>query len=284
MKKMVLVALLVFLGVGLVLTLKGSKVNHRQNFVIAADKEIYVLALDHEGQAASLLIFPPETWLPVVENYGYYQAGSLTGLDKLAHKDGELLRRSMEEFLAVPIDRLLTTKEFKPEVRAIADLFQGLRQIRLRLLVRKIKPEKLEVVDLAKVDFSRAELLPNGDQILKIDQSRLDELCQRLFAETEIKKENLSVSVLNATSFSGLAQAGSRYALNLGSQVIEVADWSQKSPNCQILAEEKLTHSRTYQRLKKTFDCRYGGKDKDSHRADLVLILGEDYFKKREGF
>lgn len=281
MKKIIFVAIFLFLAL---FALEIMKVENRQNFVIAKDKEIFVYSLDPKNKIASLLILPAETWLPVVENHGYYKAGSLLGLDSISGKKGELLTRSVEEFLAVPLDGFLVSWEFKPGVQEVANLFKGLKQTRMQLAVRKIKPEKMEIIDLGKFDVGENEALPDGDKILKIDQSRLDEISKKFFSDPEIRQENLTVSVLNATNFPGLAQAGSRYVANLGSQVVEVADWPEKIKICQLRAEKKLTKTRTYLRLKKTFSCAFGGEDKGGHRADLVLILAEDYLKKREGF
>lgn len=100
----------------------------------------------------------------------------------------------------------------------------------------------------------------------------------RFFKDSRVRGESLSVAVVNSTKHLGLAQFASTLIENCGGRVIKVADSEENILGCRVVTRENnRSYTRTW--LSLVFGCEEQYVPDDG-RADLTLILGEEYWKK----
>jgi len=110
-------------------------------------------------------------------------------------------------------------------------------------------------------------------------------LVNQLFKDEKIVQEDLAIAVLNGTTHFGLARKAARLITNIGGQVVEVGNIENLKSQilnlkCEIRSPKRLKNAYTIQKLMRAFDCRWGGEDLADHRAEAILILGEDYWSR----
>lgn len=153
----------------------------------------------------------------------------------------------------------------------------GAGKIDLRRLFWQAFRNRLKT-DLSKYDLF---LLLIKDFRLKNDRIKMIEGKPELaksFKDSRVRSESLSVAVVNSTKHIGLAQFASTLIENCGGRVIKVADSEENILGCRVVTRENnRSYTRTW--LSLVFGCEEQYAPNDG-RADLTLILGEEYWKK----
>ena len=166
--------------------------------------------------------------------------------------------------------------------------------LRLWLGFRNLRQDKINLINLGQTSASKQIDLSDGTKANKIDTERLELIMSQFFVDKKIKKEDLTVAVLNGTNHVGLANQAATLIKNIGSQVVAIGDMENgewRSPlrgipsewengECQIKSEKKYKNSYTIRKLNYIFDCHWEGVAMVGQRADVVLILGESYWEK----
>jgi len=278
---------------------------NRLNLVVES-QPLFVASLAPKENLTILLI-PDDTFIETIRGYGFYRIKSIYNLGQLEDRGGELLLGSTQEFLGVPLDGYALMENLKLKADQDEQMVKKLLLSQIwRLLksnqktnltawdlvmawwqLKKIRPSKISLINLDQLDVCSETTLADGSRAINVDPERLDQIVSQLFEDEKIGAEDLAISVLNGTSRPGLAKRGARLISNLGGRVVEIGGWRENVSGCELRGEKSTIKTYTAQKFKKIFDCQWTGEDLAGHRADLVVILGEDYwqmlFKKRGG-
>lgn len=226
-----------------------------------ASRPVSVVSFSPLGPSLVFLTFPPDAYVEVVHGYGNYLVESIYPLGELEGKGrgGDLLARSLQENLGVPLDGYLTTDNLK-EIKALLESKTNLSRWDLWRLwweARNVREDRVKLVKLDK----------------PLDPERLERIIGQYFVDEKIRREALAIAVLNATGQPGLATKEARIIKNLGGRIVGLGDIENEK--CQIASLQKYKNSHTVKRLVKIFGCPWSGENLFGQRADLVLILGE---------
>lgn len=267
----------------------------RLNFVFV-DREIELVSYDPPSAELTVLLIPSETLLETTRGYRIYRLEAIQALGDLEKKPG-LLMETLQENLAVPIDGWVETgdKEQRTEDRKGEILGQLAGQVfgkkvtnlsrwdlfRLWWQVRGLRFDKVKTVDLRQTGVLVSTTLPDSTPAWKIETNKFDLLIrnQKLFLESEIRKEKLNIEVLNGTSHPGLADRGSRIISNLGGTVVWVGNSERQYTQCEVRSGKDGKKSYTVIKITKIFNCDWKERNEEG-KADVAIILGESYWQK----
>jgi hypothetical protein len=276
--------------------------NSQINLVLAS-QPVTLVSFSPARGSLKILLIPDKTFIETTHGYGQYRVEALEGLGEL-EKRPSLLAESCQEFLGLPVDGWLgggrqemifsqTGEEGERQSKQTItnQLFQLIKKkeetnltrwdlFRLWRQISQVRFDKVSLIDLGKTSALLAKTLPDGTPGFEIDQNRLDNLLARYFQDEQLGEEGLSLEILNATDHAGLASQGARIITNLGGRVVGIKDWPSRSDQCQIRSKPERMGSYTLKRLAKIFACQLTSGDLGDSRAEAVIILGEDYWRK----
>ena len=275
---------------------------NRINFVLVS-QPILVVSLAPSEKIINIFSIPDQALIEVIHGYGYYRVKSIFALGEIEGRGGELLVGSLREYLGVLIDAYALNHElritnYESRIKkflkeCIISLLKGEGETnltkwdlaRLWWQINKVRPNKITLVDLGQTSASREVVLPDGTKAIEINSERIDRLVNQLFKDEKIVQEDLAIAVLNGTTHFGLARKAARLITNIGGQVVEVGNIENLKSQilnlkCEIRSPKRLKNAYTIQKLMRAFDCRWGGEDLADHRAEAILILGEDYWSR----
>jgi len=280
----------------------------RLNFVLATEP-ILVLSLSPDEKSLIVVKIPKNTYVETTRGFGLYKIESVYPLGELEGRGGQLLAETAQEFLGAPVEahiginskfEIRNSKLDKEEIvelkRKMGSWRVFLRPGRLIEFLKEDMETNLSFWDIAKIWLSLKKVnvgrisfidleekmiltefsLPDGGIGRKGNPLLIDNFLQDSFFELEIRKEKISVEVLNGTDYSGLGQRIARIIANIGGKISKVGDSQEKIGKCQIKGDDQALKSFTLFKIKKIFDCQVLKGEKDG----LILVIGDDYPKK----
>ncbi len=303
MKKLgiiILVALLAVIGTKIYGSFSKSiwDGKSRLNLVLANEK-VSIFSLNPSQRTAVFLSIPPQTFVDVIHGYDLYRVETIYKLGELEnHRGGELLADSLQENLGIPIDGYASISNIKYQISkniktSILDCLKFLLRngqtnltkwdlLRLWWETRKVRQDKIAVVELQEKNVLKEVVLADGSKGFEIEKEKMDKIVQKIFKDQKFRQEDLPIAVLNSTSYSGLAERGARIIKNIGGRVVQIGNMENGKSKCEVKSKKARQKSYTVKKLLKIFNCRWGGEDLADYRAEVVLILAEDYWKKLE--
>lgn len=291
---------------------KESNIN-----VVIKGNSISILSYNPIDEKVTTIKLPDELYINVPGGFGKWQLRSIYDLGESEKKGEILLKRSIQSFLSVPIDRYIILDNQSGKDEDIVKLFKQ-NPLKIYLLSKEIKSnltpveliklsmgilgvrfDKVENLSLLDLDLVDQSNLADGTVVFFADPYKLDSLSP-YFVENKITEERLTVAVYNATSYPGLAQKVSRIITNMGGNVIMAANAEKNYPNSFITGDSS---SGTYKRLKAAFvkecpgspfestqgrpfdsaqECDKISQDLPelSSRAQINLVLGENILEE----
>lgn len=297
MRKKLFLALFFLITAFFFLQVKRSKPSvwnghSRINFVLSAD-QVGIVSLESD-KSMTIFLLPDNVYLKVPHGFGQYRVRSVYELGELEKKGGELLMETIQSYLALPIDGYFGMVNGQWEGKGgknfvLGSLFRSFLGrgktnfnqwdiLRLWWRINKLRVDKIDFFDLAETNIlSEAKLLDNS-VILETEFFRLDEIIGQCCYDTQVRDEALSIEVLNATDFSGLANEFSRMATNLGGSVVVIGNSNSKQQMSNIKYQKKeLVKNYTLQKLEKILGVRAEVGERGESRADLLIIIGENF-------
>lgn len=243
----------------------------RINFVITNGKEeIDLFSLEKDN----VLVFnlQPKNNIVVTRGYGSYELGKVFSLGELENgKGGILLRETIQEQFHIPVLGYIFTGSYyarkennkKTILNLLWNSFWG-------KIKSDIKREDMfiawyKTLKVKKENFIEKEYFGEGDL---------------LFSDKKVVEEALPIEILNSTEHNGLAQNSALLVENIGGRVVRVSDFPELFEKCQILTNKNQDNSSTVAVLEISFDCQVEKRREKEDRAEITLILGEDYWKK----
>ena len=300
MKKRLLffVFLLIFAGLGFNLYRSVTKGlwdgRNRFNLVLIGE-QIAVFSLAPGEEAVSFLLIPGTTLVETIRGYGTYRINSVFNLGELDNGGGKLISGTIQDYLGLTIDGYARLEDGNIEFvqQALVGLLRNKGEtnltswdlVRLWWQLKKIRPDRIKMVNLGETSACSEVVLADESSAIEIDSERVDRVVSQLFKDQKVRIEDLAVAVLNRTSHQGLAGRAARLITNIGGRVVEVGEAESLSvtkpgEKCEVQSAEKLRNSYTVKKLIRIFDCSWGGEALGGHRAEVILILNEDYWQR----
>jgi hypothetical protein len=270
-----------------------------------AGKPVLLLSFNPQEKSLAIISIPEGTFIEAIHGYGPCRVEALYLLGELNGKGGEIFQGSLQEYLGIPIDGYavipnlqFSNANFAKEIKnllpsVLLKLVKGGKSnltkwdlIRLWQNLKGLRQDKITLVDLGQTRASQEIELPDGSKAKKIETERLQSVMDDFFVDPQIKNEGLTVAVLNATDHFGLANKAASLIENSGGQVVSVGEMEMsdddkvKNSKCEIRSQKSKKKTYTVQKLTKIFGCQWGGENLENQRADIVLILGEGYWKE----
>lgn len=246
----------------------------------------------------------PDNLLVDVPNMGEWKLESVYKLGETNKLGSRLLEQTVSQTLGIPINGILdfsssetNQKDVIEDFRKEANIFEVLKNLKtdltlwellkLKLALSAVRFDKVKVIDLTDLYILDDKVLADGTKVYTSDSVKIDSIIANI-SDPKISGENKSVAIFNATEVPLLAEKAGRLISNIGANVIVVSNANKKSARSYVLGED----SQTYQRLIQIFDPSLCSNDKKcdkisseqlgigSSRADIVVVLGEDYINK----
>lgn len=263
----------------------------------AYEAQVFVFSYLPSQNTISLVSLPSDLKIEAVGDFGYWRVSSLFDLGNLEGDGGELLVRSVSRYLGTEIEGWIKSKEVllidsssvrKNLKRLIQQSFIGSANSNLSLWDRlalfvsigKVNSSGLKFIDLSNKSFLYSDPQPDGSSLLLSNPDELDNISVQLFGEPKFIEEGLSVAVFNGTNHSGLGNRVGRLLQNMEVEVVAVADNKELIDETKILAaSEEVAGSFTVEKLVKLVNANsVVVEDTSSERAEVILVLGEDYW------
>jgi len=216
------------------------------------------------------LVIPGNTMVKSGFGYGEYQLRNVYELGGLEGQGGRVLSRAVENLMAIEVTGW--------QAGEITNLSWW---DRLRLWwCQSFKLKKKTMVELSQESAFKAETLGDGVEVFRVTQVLVDELVNRLVFEEKLVKEGLSVAVLNASQVEGIAKNMGRIIANLGGEVRLISNLESQPESRLLVAKKEWRGSYTAKRLQGILGVEEISLGEiDEYRADIVVVVGEDYTK-----
>lgn len=272
--------------------------------IIFSTKPVIVVSYNPTDESLAAVSVPQETYVEATHGYGRYRLGKVYEVGNLDGKGTQVLKSTVRELLGVPIDGIidmknvdfgqtenLNSRDFIAKRKIILGWstffrIKGKTDLSLSDLwqfyshVWSVKAGKISFVNLKTADVLVSQTLPDQTQILAADTLRLDGLLRDLFHEDALAFENLKLAVLNSTDVSGLGEKMARILGNMGLQVVNVANFNKSLDNCLLYLDKKLINLLTVIKLKHVFNCEVKTTVLSDVRADIALVVGNNYARE----
>ncbi len=275
-----------------------------------------VFSFNPQEKKLTVLTLPDETYLDLPFGFGKYPTRSIyeLGQNETPNIGGRLLEETIKATLGMPIDGYIVLKgDFEgmsfTEVleridknpfasisllSSVESDFTKTEIFRLAWMLRRVRSDNQNVVNLADSSITKSLLLADGTRGYGIEQSKLDILIQLEAKDSRVTDEVLSVGIINATDHPKLAESASRIITNMGGRVtfttsseksyeesfVVGRDSYTKTRMSQIFAPRCLVSKKKLFGLMQKSGCDINDPEIVSSRSDVTIVLGEDYFQK----
>lgn len=268
-------------------------------------QNLYIFNLNPKLEQISLVKILDELYLDVPYAFYSWPARSIYDLGQAENPPfgGQLLRETLGNTFGIPIDGYILVKgsqanpSFDKTLETIRQnpiqylLF--LRNIKTDLTLgellsfwsntRKIHSFKIKVTDLEKSSITKWQVLPDGSRILSLDNGKIDQFSQTIFKDNTLSLENYTIAIFNSTGDIGLAEKAARIIGNSGGRVILTSNWDEVQKESRVFGRTSLSKARLTQIFAPYCikSCaEIPNLNNVSSRADIILILGEDFAQK----
>lgn len=243
----------------------------RVNFVLAT-QEGRVTVFSLQGSEGLIFNLQEKSKVKVTRGFGEYELGKVYPLGELEKKGGSLLKETVQENFSIPIfGYFYDPNNFDYHQSDTKKLFQSIFWQSLR---NKVKTD-LNKYDLVLL-YLKARLL--NSEVVRIENLPQDNTT--FFKDKALRGESCSIEILNSTGRLGLAQQVSQMLGKAGARIIRVADTPDPQEGCLLFASKDFSKKYSLFWLNSVFDCQVKLTDEERPRADITLIIGENYWKK----
>lgn len=261
-------------------------------------KEVFLASFLPGENSLMLVGFPEGMNMDTVGGYGSWRVESIYPLGELEGQGGDLLTRSIANYLGIEVEGWIYSQE-NWDLRN-GDSIDELAELMKSCLIKKGKTNlgssdlirlyqgissmslgRLRFIDLENLEILEKQTQPDGSFKFIGNRELMDRFVREEFNEPQIVMEGLDIVVLNSTEYTALGQVSARTIQNIGGDVLAVRDYedSQES-NKIIIATQELEESFTVKKLENIFsvdELKIG--DTSEYRSDVVLIVGEEYYR-----
>lgn len=264
--------------------------------LVVKTKDLNLLSFDPATNTVTLLNIPDETYLELPQGYGKWPARSIYDLGQSESKGSFLLKGTISRVFGVPVDGYLIypgqekltgeslVNKFKQDPLSLNLIFSAKTDLSAGELLRfwwemkSVRSDKINTLNLAQSNLTSWILLADGSRVLDIDKLRLDQFIQGHFEDNRLSQEGLSIGIYNATDHSGLAEKASRMIANMGGRVVFATTASTAVPKSTVIGKKSYSYNKLSEVFNASQNTKVLGADFDTNRADVVVVLGEDFY------
>jgi len=273
----------------------------RVNFVFI-DEDIFLISFDPGKKTLEVLEIPRNVEIEVIGGFGSYRIGAIDKLGEMEGRGGELLQISVQEHFGVPVDgwiknplsinsAQLNSSKFKTSLigtmmrlaikQEDQTNFTSWDVVRIWWGIRKTLSSQINITRLDDISALKSKILVDNFQTWELDLNRLNMFFQDHFYESEIREENLTIEVVNATEHFGLASRVARIVSNMGGRVVRVGNVPPAggSGKCGLRSKEKLKDTFTVRKLLKVLGCGFIEEENSDDKAEIIILVGEGYWQ-----
>lgn len=287
----------------------------KSRFTIVVNSDpLFLLSIEPNTNQATLLVIPSNTVFDVPYGYNTYPANSVYNLGQLDSKKGggKLLSKSIENTFGVMVDgfiasgdnTVLTLPSQQDELYKLKkDYFSihGLPGLILKFLnfdkklaknisfidtiriwsnLRSLRNDRISIIYLDKGNSLSEEKLADGSMVKVLNKEFFDQSLAVNFQDRQVRLQNLSIEVVNATGKEKIASQFSRMLQNLGANVVvKSTAVTDEDFNCRVYSTSKvLLSSIISKRLEKYFKCSTQNMVEKS-LSDIKVVLGKEFIK-----
>ncbi len=288
----------------------------KRRFTIAIDADpLLIFSLEPFTKQAALLLIPTDTMLDVPYGYNTYPAQAVYKLGTLDtnRSAGKLFTASLENtfgivtegFIAPVADKKLSFPQEKNKlldikktyfslagslaaILKLPDLSRTLTTnldpadlARLWLAVRSLRSDQIDFIFMDQTGVLKEGKLADNSKVNILDKDQFDQLFGNKFEDKQVRVQNVSVEVVNATDKEKVATQFARLLKNLGANVVVKSTSSQKEEiNCRITVLDKnLLSSIIVKRMEKFYRCMGVKDDVSTALSDIKITLGEKFLQ-----
>jgi len=261
--------------------------NYDRINIVLNGKQIILLSIVR-NKTVDLISIPGEKKISLTRGFGEYPLNAIFKLGELEKKGNQLLEESIQNYFGLPV---LGVISFKKDCNWLGErgkecieqaLWSSLKReaetdiflvdlLDLWQQIKRTPNYNWQKYDLAKIQVYGA----NGE----FDPKKLDLYFEKLFTDSKIVQEGLTVIVLNTTQITGLGNLASRILVNLGSRLINIGNAEPEREKTTMVARKEIYNSYTFKVLKKIFNAEAIEGEIEGGRADIGIYLGKDYWK-----
>lgn len=269
--------------------------NFNLNLVLVTNP-LAVLSYNPVESKITLLEIPDKAYIEVPGGYGFWKLGAVERLGGVANPPvgGKLVRDSLENFLALPIDGVInagvagSSEQFLAQIRgnpwdiliAVTSIRTDLSPIELTKFiigVRGVRFDKISTFNLEELGLLTGDKLADGEDILVSDPAKIDALILKHFTDTKVLGESATIAVLNATNLPGLAAKTAQMITHLGGNVIILGSFDVVLDKSVVTGDNNYPY--TTKRLQQIFGHgtleSLGRSASEISRASVNLVLGQ---------
>lgn len=285
--------------------------NNKYSYNIAIKaKDVGVVNVDPVNHQLTLLSLPDNTYVEVPKGYGWWELNKVYQLGQEQHPPigADLLHLSLQNLMALPLDRLIIVST-KNQDKTVAELLEkwrsnplfawfGLHSVTTNLTpaekwqflfsLNSTRQDKFRILDLYQTNITDSRLLPDSSRVLGVNEINLDLFIRDQLIDQSIYHEGYSIAIYNATAHPGLAGDLARIVTNLGGNVIITSNTEKLTPTSAVIVvdpDKSIIKSTTFERLSylvapncTRFKCTFDDPQVDRSRAQVAIVLGEDYY------
>lgn len=281
------------------------------NVIVSAGSN-FLISYDSSQKSASVVQIPEDTYLDLPFQFGRWPVSSIYKLGQAENPPmgGLLLKNALSNALGLPIDGYMVFDQGQKDTKTVVDSvrsslmggFFPFREGRTDLSrleywhfirgLKSVRNDKINYFSFGDEDVTQPVTLPDGSQAQSFDSLELDSFIQKNLTNSSLKAEELTVGVFNATDHPGLAEKAGRVVSNMGGRVVLTVsiparlEYSlvtgkdsyskQYISNVFATACNKKLSFLLFSRSSNT--CQIADSTLNQSRADVNVILGEDYF------
>lgn len=272
--------------------------------------KLTVISLHPNENKAIVLNIANETYLELPKGLGAWPLSSVwrLGQEEQPPQGASLLKLAVSQLLGLPIDGLIIFEQsqFNRSATELLGewrknpwlLLTFLKSVKTDLSLTEVmwflkqatslRSDRIITLDLAESVITESKLLPDSSRVLSVDQVKLDLFVREKMSDRRIAQEAATIAIFNATKYQGLASHAARMVTNLGGNVVLISNSTQQLSNSKVLLKEpsNQAHQQTATRMSQIFapsclqqSCLVDDPKIVNSRAQVLIVLGEDYFK-----
>lgn len=266
--------------------------------LMAVSNPVTLWFIDLYSGNTTIITLPDSVYIKSVSGYGEYSLSGLYRLDNLEGKGGQLLSKSLEVSLGLPVssffvplpDRKHAGKETIADFLSLAtvkDIILGQVKtdldmfgfLKIYLLKYQYPLQLSHEVNLDGTLAIKSDKLADGTKIRYLDTDALNLVFGQYFQDDDVRSESLNLMIYNTTDAPALGKKAAFILERYGIKVIGLENKKTANPGCILEMPEKYLNTKTYRFISYFFKCE----EKYTvavNRWDMALYLGREYAVK----
>jgi len=260
-------------------------------FVFEQENRLGYIKINKELDEVKVLTLSDNVMVPLAYGYQEYKANKVKLLAKQEKLPlGPFLSVSFTHFLGTVTDGYVTeAKGIIPNpslllrqalARKAKTNFTDWDLIRLLFYLANIRSEQVEYIDLSDTSSFQYTVLPDGSEVYQPDLNKLDSFVLVELANPQFLNQTYTWEVFNGTQHPGLGNQVKRIVANSGFTVVGVRQALSFYETSFISLGKRVEKAESVKEFACYLDIPTKKGTELNDRADVVLVIGEDYWKR----